>query len=71
MIILCANTMTPRGAAVQISEDGVEANFAVNYLANFHLLSILSPAIRAQPADRDVRISVSYTHLTLPTKRIV
>lgn len=28
----------------------------VNYLANFHLLSILSPAIRAQPADRDVRI---------------
>jgi len=28
----------------------------VNYLANFHLLSILSPAIRAQPPDRDVRI---------------
>lgn len=28
----------------------------VNYLANFHLLSILSPAIRAQPPDRDIRI---------------
>lgn len=28
----------------------------VNYLANFHLLSILSPAIRNQPPDRDVRI---------------
>lgn len=28
----------------------------VNYLCNFHLLSILSPAIRAQPPDRDVRI---------------
>jgi hypothetical protein len=28
----------------------------VNYLANFHLLSILSPAIRTQPPDRDVRI---------------
>jgi hypothetical protein len=28
----------------------------VNYLANFHLLSILSPAIRAQPPDRDVRV---------------
>jgi hypothetical protein len=28
----------------------------VNYLSNFHLLSILSPALRAQPADRDVRI---------------
>lgn len=28
----------------------------VNYLANFHLLSILSPALRAQPGDRDVRV---------------
>lgn len=28
----------------------------VNYLANFHLLGILSPALRAQPFDRDVRI---------------
>jgi NAD(P)-dependent dehydrogenase (short-subunit alcohol dehydrogenase family) len=28
----------------------------VNYLGNFHLISILSPALRAQPADRDVRI---------------
>lgn len=28
----------------------------VNYLANFHLLSILSPAIRNQPPDRDVRV---------------
>lgn len=28
----------------------------VNYLSTFHLLSILSPAIRAQPPDRDVRV---------------
>jgi len=28
----------------------------VNYLANFHLLGMLSPAIKAQPFDRDVRI---------------
>lgn len=56
MIILCANTMTPRGGQVQSSLDGVEATFAVNYLANFHVLSILSPAIRAQPPDREVRI---------------
>lgn len=28
----------------------------MNYLANFHLLSILSPALRAQPAHRDVRV---------------
>jgi len=56
MIILCANTMTPKGSVIKLSEDGVESNFAINYLANFHLLSILSPALRAQPADRDVRI---------------
>jgi NAD(P)-dependent dehydrogenase (short-subunit alcohol dehydrogenase family) len=38
------------------TEDGLEACWGINYLANFHLLSILSPAIRAQPPDRDVRI---------------
>lgn len=56
MIILCAATNLPKGSAVKVSDDGVESIFAVNYLANFHLLSILSPAIRAQPPDRDVRI---------------
>jgi len=56
MVILCANVMTPKGGMIKLSEDGVESNFAINYLANFHLLSILSPALRAQPADRDVRI---------------
>lgn len=56
MIILCANTMTPKGSDVQLTQDGVESNYGINYLANFHLLSILSPAIRAQPPDRDVRI---------------
>lgn len=56
MVILCANTITPRGGKVQSTEDDVEINWGLNYLANFHLLSILSPAIRAQPADRDVRI---------------
>lgn len=48
--------MIPRGGNVKTSRDGVEETFAVNYLANFHLLSILSPAIRAQPPDREVRI---------------
>jgi len=56
MIILCANTMTPSGGKLTATEDGLESNWAVNYIANFHLLSILSPAIRAQPADRDVRV---------------
>lgn len=58
MVILCANTMTPPGGKPTMTEDGLESSWGVNYMANFHLLSILSPAIRAQPADRDVRIIV-------------
>ena len=69
MIILCANTFTPRFSSPSSTaqqqqqqqsrtRDGLEANWGVNYLANFHLLSILSPAIRAQPPDRDVRIII-------------
>ncbi|KAL2070403.1 hypothetical protein VTL71DRAFT_13429 [Oculimacula yallundae] len=56
MIILCAATLTPPGKSRILTEEGLEETWAVNYLANFHLLSILSPAIRAQPPDRDVRI---------------
>lgn len=56
MIILCANTMTPPGGQATMTEDGLESTWGLNYLANFHLLSILSPALRAQPPDRDVRI---------------
>ncbi|THX12244.1 NAD(P)-binding protein [Aureobasidium pullulans] len=56
MIILCANTMTPKGGKIETTNDDVEINWGLNYLANFHLLSILSPAIRAQPPDRDVRV---------------
>lgn len=56
MIILCANTLTPSSGTVQSTLEGVELNWQINYLANFHLLSILSPALRAQPPDREVRI---------------
>jgi hypothetical protein len=56
MIILCAATLTPPGGKRILTEEGVEETWMVNYLANFHLLSILSPALRAQPPDRDVRI---------------
>ena len=58
MIVLCAGTQTPPGGKISTTEDGMESSWGVNYMANFHLLSILSPAIRAQPADRDVRILV-------------
>lgn len=56
MVILCAATLTPPGKERILTDEGIEETWAVNYLANFHLLSILSPAIRAQPPDRDVRI---------------
>lgn len=56
MVILCAATLTPPGRERVLTEEGLEETWVVNYLANFHLLSILSPAIRAQPPDRDVRI---------------
>lgn len=56
MIILCAATMTPPGKPRKVTEEGIEETWMVNYVANFHLLSLLSPAIRAQPPDRDVRI---------------
>ena len=59
MIILCAATLTPPGMPRVLTNEGLEETWMVNYLANFHLLSILSPAIRAQPSDRDVRIVFS------------
>ncbi|KAK0718303.1 hypothetical protein B0T26DRAFT_325238 [Lasiosphaeria miniovina] len=56
MIILCAATLTPPDGSRTETAEGVETTWMVNYLANVHLLAILSPAIRAQPFDRDVRI---------------
>lgn len=56
MIVLCAATAAPPGSKRRVTKDGIEETWMVNYLANFHLLSILSPAIKAQPFDRDVRI---------------
>ena len=59
MVVLCAATLTPPGGERKKTEEGVEETWMVNFLANFHLLSILSPALRAQPVDRDVRIIVA------------
>jgi len=58
MIILCANTLTTPGKARTETDEGIEEMWMVNYLANFHLLGILSPALRVQPIDRDVRIII-------------
>ena len=44
------------GMAEVEGQFGVNEAWMVNYVANFHLLGILSPALRAQPFDRDVRV---------------
>lgn len=59
MVVLCAATLTPPGGKRVQTEEGVEETWMVNFLANFHLLSILSPAIRAQQFDRDVRVIIA------------
>lgn len=56
MLVLCAASMTPPGGKRRETQEGLEETWMVNFIANFHLLGILSPAIRAQPFDRDVRI---------------
>ncbi|RJE20350.1 hypothetical protein PHISCL_07314 [Aspergillus sclerotialis] len=56
MLILCGNTAVPSRGHREQTSDGLDEEWQVNYLANFHLLSILSPALRAQPAHRDVRV---------------
>ncbi|KAL4863134.1 hypothetical protein BDV12DRAFT_31481 [Aspergillus spectabilis] len=56
MLILCANTASPTSSKRKVTADGIDEEWQVNYLANFHLLSILSPALRVQPPHRDVRV---------------
>ncbi|KAK2779234.1 hypothetical protein FQN53_001481 [Emmonsiellopsis sp. PD_33] len=59
MVILCANTLKPSRSKPRATMDCLDEEWQVNYLANYHLLSILSPALRAQPPDRDVRVIFS------------
>lgn len=59
MVILCAATMTPRWGTSKTTVDGIEEEWMINYAGVFHLMSILSPALRAQPPDRDVRVLFS------------
>ena len=56
MVVCCAGLMAPPLAARAETVDGVEEHLGVNYLAHAHLLNIISPVLRAQPADRDVRV---------------
>ncbi|ODV96721.1 hypothetical protein PACTADRAFT_48539 [Pachysolen tannophilus NRRL Y-2460] len=55
-VICLAGESIPIGFPRQVSIDGVERQIAINYLGHFHLLTLLSPALRVQPPDRDVQI---------------
>ncbi|GAQ09574.1 uncharacterized oxidoreductase C19A8.06 [Aspergillus lentulus] len=74
MVILCASTALPASSRGQMTTDGLNEEWQVNYLGNFHLLSILSPALKAQPAHRDVRVIFttcsSYIGAKLDTKQL-
>lgn len=59
MIVLCASTLTPPGGKRKVTKEGIEETWMVNFLANFHLLGILNPALKAQPFDRDVRVIIA------------
>lgn len=55
-VVCCAAECIPKGRARQVLADGVEAQLATNYLAHYHLLTLLRPALHVQPPDRDVRV---------------
>jgi NAD(P)-dependent dehydrogenase (short-subunit alcohol dehydrogenase family) len=56
MIICNAGILDPPFSKAKTTADGVERHWGINFLAHYHLISLLSPAIRAQPPDRDLRI---------------
>ncbi|GME83486.1 unnamed protein product [Ambrosiozyma monospora] len=58
--VLClAAECMPLGKARETSVDGVERQMAINYLAHYHLLTLLQPALKVQPPGRDVRVLLS------------
>lgn len=58
-VLCCAAESIPRGSQRQVTVDGVERQVAVNYLAHYHLLTLLTPSLVVQPPDRDVRVLVT------------
>lgn len=56
MIICNAGVLAPPFTSPRTTTDEVEQNWGTNFLAHYHLIDLLSPAIRAQPPDRDVRL---------------
>ncbi|CAI5757440.1 unnamed protein product [Candida verbasci] len=58
-VICCAAECIPRGKQRVNTVDGVESHIAINYLANYHLLTLLEPSLKVQPPDRDVRVLIA------------
>ena len=55
-VVCCAGELVPMRSERQFTVDGVERQIGINYLAHFHLLTLLAPSLRVQPPDRDVRV---------------
>ncbi|KAK6531105.1 hypothetical protein TWF281_007930 [Arthrobotrys megalospora] len=58
-IVLAAGVMAPPFSAREVTKDGVEVHWGINYLANYHFLTLMMPALKVQPPDRDVRVLVA------------
>jgi NAD(P)-dependent dehydrogenase (short-subunit alcohol dehydrogenase family) len=56
MIICNAGVIAPPFSTPRTTIDDIEQHWGINFVSHYHLLNLLSPAIRAQPPDRDVRI---------------
>ena len=56
MIICNAGVLVPPFVGTRQTGDHVELHWGLNFLSHYHLINLLSPALRAQPADRDVRL---------------
>jgi NAD(P)-dependent dehydrogenase (short-subunit alcohol dehydrogenase family) len=55
-ILCCAGESLPYGKERQNSVDGIEIQMAVNYVGHYHLLMLLTPGLKVQLPDRDIRI---------------
>ncbi|CAK7892436.1 hypothetical protein CAAN1_19S02894 [[Candida] anglica] len=55
-VVCCAAESIPPYKPRQVTTDGLERQMGVNYVSHFHLLTLLGPALRVQPPDRDVRV---------------
>ncbi|KAH3675947.1 hypothetical protein WICMUC_002243 [Wickerhamomyces mucosus] len=55
-VICTASETLPPYKERQNTIDGIEIQTAVNYVGHYHLLTLLTPSLKAQLSDRDVRV---------------